>query len=200
MTDYKVKYDFNIDYNDTQKSEKESHSKEANDFLNNNLSLESSESLSNKNSINLINISGNLPNYSETKTNNYTINDDSDSLNIIAYREKLSDFDKYKVKVDNLTKYQLLLKRIYINKKIITLFLENYYLDDFNNTRRGFYFLFSIPFVTFFGFAIMNPFHPLRKVCFFMTLLGSGAFTTISFRNEMALLGTKQNSLGSKVI
>jgi len=113
--------------------------------------------------------------------------------------EKLSEHDKYKIKIDNMTNNQKLIKRIEINKKLISLFIENYYLDELNNTRRGFYFCFSIPFFTFFGFLIMNPFNPLRKVCFLISLLGTTAFTAISYKNEMDLLATKNTNLGFKV-
>lgn len=114
-------------------------------------------------------------------------------------KEKFSEIDKYKIKIENMSDYQRLIKRIEINKKLIRLFIDNYYLDEFNNTRRGFYFCFSIPFVTFFGFLIMNPFNPLRKISFLISLFGTTVFTAISYKNEMDLLSTKSISLGTKV-
>jgi len=170
MKDYKNKYDFNIVY------EKPNNSNDSN--------IDNIEDFDIQNENSPLSI----------------MNNKVQDLDKIEKKNNFSDFDKYKIKSDNLTDSQKLFKRIQINKKILSLFIENYYLDDFNNTRRGFYFCFSVPFITFFGFLILNPFHPLRKFFFFTSLMGSTLFTTISFKKEIELLATKNTILGFKVI
>ncbi len=170
MKDFENKYNFEIDF------------EKSNNIKNENF-------IENKEEIEKFIDSGNFPKKKDEKN--------ISTMNIIS--NEYSEIDKYKIKVDHMTEYQKLIKRININKKIVSLFIENYYLDDFNNTRRGIYFFFSIPFITFFGFLIMNPFHPLRRMCFLISLLGTTGFTTISFKKDMELLATKQSSLGHKV-
>jgi hypothetical protein len=119
---------------------------------------------------------------------------------IKVYYESFTAIEKEKIKIDNLNSFGQLKKRIEVNKKIFSIFIDNYYLDDFNNSRRGLYSMFSLPFITFFGLLMMNPFHPLRRPLLLITILGPSFYTLVSFKSDVENLSAKNTILGMKVI
>jgi hypothetical protein len=100
----------------------------------------------------------------------------------LTFEDKL---EMRKIQYDSLTSSEILKKKVILNYRLLKIFFDNFYSDDFNKTRQGVYLLFTVPFVVGGGFYILSPVHPIRGLAFNLSILVMIANLWINYLSEI---------------
>ncbi len=99
-----------------------------------------------------------------------------------------SESDVKKIKIDNKTSHENLKRKILLNHKLVKIFIDNFYRDEFNNTRKASYCMFLIPFGVMALFSYVSPHHPFLGSAFGVGLGGSLIAFAYFFNKEITYL------------
>lgn len=108
--------------------------------------------------------------------------------------------DIKKIKADHKTYYENLKRKIILNHKLLSLFIENFYRDEFNKSRTSSYLVFALPMGVIMFFRIVSPYHPLLGIALNISLIGSISSFCYYFNDEVTRVGSMDyTELGRKV-
>jgi hypothetical protein len=123
---------------------------------------------------------------------------ENDSFYIIKTL-KLNQIEKRKIEIDNKTHHDVLKMKIKLNFRMFKIFLDNFYKDEFTNSRRSVYFLFTFPFLVGLGYYIISPLHPARGIMFNVSLLSSMMLLAYYFQSDIESMILSDSPLGGEV-
>jgi hypothetical protein len=133
---------------------------------------------------------------------NFPISDkDSNYQSFKIKVEKIDDeLEKKKIIEDNKKYDEILKRKIRLNFKFLTIFLDNFYRDEFNYSRKCSYLIFGAPLTIFGIFYLSSPYSPFVTGSIFISLTGSLIAFTYYFLKEIDKLSKTENSVIGKKI
>jgi hypothetical protein len=94
---------------------------------------------------------------------------------------------------------EILKKKILLNINLFKLYIDNFYYEDFENSRKCLYFLSSFPILTYILLTFKFSEHPLRRsIIVFNTLFSSGLFIYF-YQTDLTECSKRNTDLGLKV-
>jgi hypothetical protein len=123
---------------------------------------------------------------------------ESDSFYIIK-NLKLDKIEAEKVKVDSKTYHENLKSKIILNFRLFQIFFNNFYRDDFTNSRQGTYIIFTLPFITGGVYYLLSPRHPMRVLAFNVSIISSFIFFYFCLKKDFEDLAYSGTPLGNEV-
>jgi hypothetical protein len=122
----------------------------------------------------------------------------NDSLCVIK-NTNLDGLERKKLDLESKTYHENLRAKIKLNMRLFSILFNNFYKDDFNQSRRGLYIMFSIPLLVGMGFYILSPRHPIRGLAFNVSLLSAFLFFGFSVGGDFENLAYSNTALGEEV-
>jgi hypothetical protein len=115
--------------------------------------------------------------------------------------ERIDDEDeKKKVIEDNKTYHDILKRKIKLNIKLLQIFLDNFYRDEFNYSRKCSYLIFGAPLTVFGIFYFTSPLSPFLSGSIIISLTGSLLAFSYYFIKEIDHISRMEHSLIGKKI
>jgi hypothetical protein len=132
--------------------------------------------------------------------NNKIKNDiQNNSLNIKV--ERIDDeHEKKKVIEDNKKYHDILKRKIKLNFKLLQIFLDNFYRDEFNYSRKCSYLIFGAPLTIFGIFYFTSPLSPFLSGSIIISLAGSLLAFSYYFIKEIDQISRMEHSIIGKKI
>jgi hypothetical protein len=131
-------------------------------------------------------------------TKTITQNPPLDSYKIEIVLDNPDDIKK--IKIDSKTYYENLRRKIILNSKLLSTFIDNFYRDEFNNTRKSSYLIFALPCSVLMFFKMVSPHHPLLGTSFTISVLASIISFGYYFNEEMSYVSRMPYSdIGAKI-
>lgn len=128
----------------------------------------------------------------------YAVDQNKESLKVEIVLDNPDDIKK--IKIDSKTYYQNLHKKIILNSKLLSTFLDNFYRDEFNNTRKTSYLIFALPCSVLMFFKVTSPHHPFLGTCFTISIVTSIVSFGYYFNEEMSNVSRMPYSdIGAKI-
>lgn len=128
----------------------------------------------------------------------YAVDQNKESLKVEIVLDNPEDIKK--IKIDSKTYYQNLHKKIILNSKLLSTFLDNFYRDEFNNTRKTSYLIFALPCSVLMFFKVTSPHHPFLGTCFTISIVTSIVSFGYYFNEEMSNVSRMPYSdIGAKI-
>jgi hypothetical protein len=94
---------------------------------------------------------------------------------------------------------EILKKKILLNINLLKLYIENFYYEDFENSRKCLYFISSFPILTYIFLTFKFSEHPLRRsIIVFNTLFSSGLYIYF-YQTDLIECSKRNTDLGLKV-
>jgi hypothetical protein len=105
-----------------------------------------------------------------------------------------------KIKLDNMTGSEILKKKIFLNFQLFKIFIDNLYTDEYNRSRRSFYFLFAFPSIVGASYYNFSPLHPSRSLVFNISILSSIILLLYNYSKDLEDIIHSDTEIGSEVI
>ncbi len=107
--------------------------------------------------------------------------------------------DIKKIKLDSKSYYHNLKRKIILNHNLLKIFIENFYRDEFNNTRNSSYLIVTFPILVVLIFKSVSPYHPFFGMSLSISLMGPLIAFGYFFNQEMKNLSSSSSIFGKKV-